>query len=1116
MVTPRYQTLIRGMNDDSPAALLRGLDGRAGAARLLRRLGFTTPLRPLAPRTGTGRTCTIRRSIDGVLAAFVVEIRGALELDEIRATARALRSLDNVRHHVIIAADHDWSRVAVACESPGAGLHCCTFDRSAIRNADVEVIAELIPEPGETGTAVALRMMRALDRARVSHRFFRDVVAIRNLVARGWTGLPRTAGADRDALALLFLSRLMFLYFLQRRGLLAGDTAYLPRLLREWLDTRGRTSFYRARIRTLFFGVLNRRPEQRTAAARGLGPLPYLNGGLFERHRIESAHPGLDLPDDVVQRVVDDLLEKYRFTSADTAEPAAGGDAVSVDPEILGRIFEGLMPGDRRSRTGTFYTPAPLVDRVVDMTLVEHLSVRCGIAPSEIAALCDGNAPLTLDAAVARVRRTLQDVRVLDPACGSGAFLLGALTRVAQLRTRLVPDAASAVETRRDIVARALHGVDLLEDAALICSLRLWLALVPECTDGAQVAPLPNLDRRIRQGDALIDPLDIGAAIAGRPLESTAPAELRSLIAALEPAGAEYLAAGPESRPALRRRLQRLERDVATAWLGALEARLAWEERELHARAADRDLFDQPARHSTVASKRLRSVRSRLQELHTFRHELRGLRRLPFFSFRVHFAEARTGFDLVLSNPPWVRSQHWPPTARRLLRERYAVCAEAGWPYAARLSGQPSAAGAQVDLSLLFLERAIRLLADGGTLGMLLPAKLFRSLYAGGARALLARTLRIARIEDHSLDHRAAFDADAFTAVLVARRSVDDETPANPDVAVTLRRTGRDPLCFGTPEHDLPLRAGDSRSPWLLAPPTCRAVMRTMQCAGPSIGEQLAVRRGVMTGANAIMVVRDVDPKLGDIARIRTEGYYRATTARTRRTFSGWVEASALRPALRGTDVARWCARPARHLLWTPCNDDPSATPPPRLRRFLHRHRGRLPHEHADGTLQRLSPMTLGHKVVWSDLATDLRAAAVRSHVRCVTGADVPLVPLNTVYFIATSSARESLLLAAYLNSLPLRVFARAIAERAKDCHFRFFAWTIAVLPLPRDWRDNNSATRLLELSETAHQRGGMTDADAAELDRLVARSFALDDDACEGLARFDEWLAASPATKES
>jgi hypothetical protein len=1104
------------MNDDSPAGLLRGLDGRAGAARLLRRLGFTRPLRRLAPRTGTGRTRSIRRSINGVLAAFVVELRGPLETDGLRATARALRSLDSVRHHVIVAADHDWTRVALACESPAGGLHCCTFDRSAIRHADIEVIAELLPEPGETGTAVALRMMRALDRARVSHRFFRDVVAVRNLVARGWTGLPRTAGADREALALLFLSRLMFLYFLQRRGLLAGDTAYLPRLLREWLSTHRRTSFYRARIRTLFFDVLNRRPERRPAAARSLGPLPYLNGGLFERHRIESAHPGLDLPDDVVQRVVDGLLEKYRFTSTAAAEPSAG-DGGSVDPEILGRIFEGLMPGDRRSRTGTFYTPAPLVDHVVDTTLVEHLSVRYGIAPSDVAALCDGNARPAPCAATARVRHALRDMRVLDPACGSGAFLLGALTRIAQLRTRLEPDTESTVETRRDIVARALHGVDLLEDAALLCSLRLWLALVPDRADGELVTPLPNLDRRVRQGDALIDPLDIGAAIAGRPLDTTTPARLRSLIAALEPTGSDYLAAGPESRPALRRRLQHLERDVAKAWLGALEARLAWEARELHARAADRDLFDQPARHSTVASKRLRSVRSRLQELHTFRQELRGLRRLPFFSFRVHFAEARGGFDLVLSNPPWVRSQHWPPTARRLLRERYAVCAEAGWPYAAHLSGQPSAAGAQVDLSLLFLERSIRLLADGGTLGMLLPAKLFRSLYAGGARALLARTMRIARIEDHSLDHRAAFDADAFTAVLVARRSLDDEATTNPDVVVTLRRAGRDPLCFSVPERDLPLRADDSRSPWLLAPPTCRAVLRTMQRAGPSIGEQLAVRRGVMTGANAIMVVRDVDPKLGDIARIRTEGYYRATTARTRRTFSGWVEASAIRPALRGTDVARWCARPARHLLWTPHNDDPSATAPPRLRRFLRRHRGWLRQEqHEPGVLQRLSLMTLGHKVVWSDLATDLRAAAVPSSVRCVTGADVPLVPLNTVYFLATSSMRESLLLAAYLNSLPLRVFARAIAERAKDCHFRFFAWTIAVLPLPCDWRDNDSAEPLLELSETAHRRGGMTDHDAAELDRLVARGFTLDPDGYERLVQFDEWLAASPATEES
>src|SRR5690606_21345762 len=127
---------------------------------------------------------------------------------------------------------------------------------------------------------------------------------------------------------------------------------------------------------------------------------------------------------------------------------------------------------------------------------------------------------------------------------------------------------------------------------------------------------------------------------------------------------------------------------------------------------------------------------------------------------------------------------------------------------------------------------------------------------------------------------------------------------------------------------------------------------------------------------------------------------------------------------------------------------------------------------HRLGTLQRISAGMFGNKVVWSDLASDLRAAAVPASVRTVTGLQLPAVPLNTVYFIAVSDPDEALLLAGILNSLPMRTFARTIAERAKDAHFRFFAWTIAALPLPRDWRTGPMADRVIALSRTAHAQG--------------------------------------------
>ncbi|CAN5628160.1 hypothetical protein BH23GEM9_BH23GEM9_05250 [soil metagenome] len=1156
MELPRGRVRIRRVNDDALATLIRGLTDRAGIRRLLRHLGFTGPLRPARapadiPRSSATLLCTRRV----ILTAVVVELRAEVETMPVHDVLRALHADDPVRHHLVIVVERGHARIAIACDALKAGPRQVVFEPAHVRASDVDVMRDLTPAQDENDTAAALRIMRALDRSRITDRFFRDVVATRDRVARMWTGLPRNASAERDALALLFLSRLMFLYFLQRRGLMNDDLRFLPHLLMEWRSRERRTTFFRTRLRTLFFGVLNRRPARRTASACELGALPYLNGGLFEAHRLELDNAGIDLGDDVIAHVFSELLEKYRFTTTDSADgDASSADVLGVDPEMLGRIFEGLMPGERRGRTGSFYTPAAVVDRIVTTALAQHLASRCGIDEDAVADALAGRARMDLALTprqVTELRECTRTLRVLDPACGSGAFLLGALGGIATVRSLLdrlaAPsrplrheNAMQSVDVRREIVAHTLHGVDLLEDAALICSLRLWLALIPQCRRASDVPPLPNLDRRIRQGDALVDPLDIGVTLAGRPLDTTAPPELRALLASLRPAADRYLSAGPETRSALRRELHRKEHGLARAWLSAFDAGLEWQIRDLAARAADRDLFGGPAAHAATAARHLRAARQKRTELGTFRQEVNGAGRLPFFSFRVHFADADDGFDVILSNPPWVRAHRWPPSVRSLLRERYRVCATAGWPYAAALSKMPTAAGAQVDLSLLFLEKSVRLLRDGGTLAMLLPAKLFRSLYAGGARELLLRDVQLTIVEDHSLDQRAVFDADAYTAVVFAQRTLagqsdgsnagrsdragpprTDRTAVEPaaapisasdasgrDVRVTLTRAVGPALEFAVPRGELSLRPGDARSPWLLVPPECRAVFRTMQRAGSALGESMSVRRGVMTGANDVLVVRDVAAKIGDLARIRTEGYYRAQSAQARATFSAYVEGSALRPALRGTDVSAWSVSTQRHVLWTPRNDDRSGTAPQRLRRYLNRHRRRLGRCGEDiGTLHRLSAHTLGHKVVWSDLASDLRAAAVPSSVRGVMGTDVAVVPLNTVYFVATSALRESLLLSAYFNSLPLRVFARAIAERAKDAHFRFFAWTIAVLPLPRDWRANAAADRLIALATDAHERGSLTAAHTTELDSLVAHSYGIACDELARLADFDEWL---------
>ncbi|MBI4544989.1 MAG: hypothetical protein HY703_07340, partial [Gemmatimonadetes bacterium] len=286
---------------------------------------------------------------------------------------------------------------------------------------------------------------------------------------------------------------------------------------------------------------------------------------------------------------------------------------------------------------------------------------------------------------------------------------------------------------------------------------------------------------------------------------------------------------------------------------------------------------------------------------------------------------------------------------------------------------------------------------------------------------------------------------------------------------------------------------------------------------------ELRPRRGVVTGANEVLVIREAQAKLGGLAWIRAEGFHRAhrqgrSNAELRR-FRGLVESSALVPLLRGSGVSAWRYRPGGYLLWVYDDSGPAAGPaPPHAARYLSRHEAVLSGRSGwrpglpPGAVFRLSPETLRPKVAWQDLAEVLEAVALPATARGLEAKRRPLIPLNTVYFIPTDAEDRALLLAALLNSLPARTFARAVAERAKDARFRFQAWTVALLPLPQEWVGHGTAPRLLALSKVAHGRGVLSARETEELDMLVGLLYGLSPENMRELDRFDRWLRGAGA----
>ncbi|MFB6351754.1 MAG: hypothetical protein ABEK29_08205, partial [Bradymonadaceae bacterium] len=231
-------------------------------------------------------------------------------------------------------------------------------------------------DTADPGRAMRRHVESVLDQEGITREFFDGFrEALETLTTELQQG-PEDEEARHD-IALATLLRLVFLYFLQQRGALDDDRRFVLRHYRAaCADDAG---FYRSVLHPLFFGALNCTPDERDGRADRLGRLPFLNGGLFEPIPAEREHPQLDWPETVWPDIIEGLFERFHFT---VDEGVGADEHRAVDPEMLGKVFEGLMYGQRRHQSGSFYTPRDIVREVVVGTLTTHLSEEIGIEES--------------------------------------------------------------------------------------------------------------------------------------------------------------------------------------------------------------------------------------------------------------------------------------------------------------------------------------------------------------------------------------------------------------------------------------------------------------------------------------------------------------------------------------------------------------------------------------------------------------------------------------------------------------------------------------------------------------------------------------------------------------
>jgi hypothetical protein len=709
------------------------------------------------------------------------------------------------------------------------------YEVGASARTTVERLAELVFAYDELAsgepsiTAMTDKLNRAFDVEAVNKDFYANYETC--FYDEVKPAVLKVLGDDADAhdFTQLLFNRLMFCWFLQKKGWLGGRRDYLLHLLerasRPRLSRRDDPAdhpyttvgnLYHDYLAFLFFQVLSN-PEDERRKHQPTDPhvsweAPFLNGGLFERtpldERVEAAPRMKRLPTATLKAILQDLFARYNFT---VEESTSLDVQVALDPELLGTIFEKLVTG--RHETGSYYTPRPVVEFMCREALAHYLTGVAGhaghAAIDELVYNHNVEGLSPIDAT--DIIRALDGVRACDLACGSGAYLVTLLHELVALYRAIysekLRDPKKDYDLKLRIIQRNLYGVDIDPFAVHIARLRLWLSLVVdnEETDWHRVQPLPNLDFKIEVGDSLTAPDPSGGLQPDmfRQQQVTDYFQLKT----------SYLMAHGGDKQTIRPQIDILRQQIA----------------------------DWAHPHPTPPPRAGEGQGGSIP-----------------FDWQVEFAEVfstpplvgeglgwgQGGFDIILANPPYVRQE----VVKQQLGDKYK-------PALVKL--YPEAYVSTADLYVAFYARAHQLLKPGGVGCFISSNKWLRAGYGEKLRQHLLDSQAFHLVADFG-DLPVFQEATAYPCIFLWQKQPRGDTPTTWAVVKNLQ------VCYdeGVREHitrmaqTLPASQFGKGKPRLAvsAFSDCRA---KMEASGPRLGELVKgqIFRGIVTGLNEAFVV---------------------------------------------------------------------------------------------------------------------------------------------------------------------------------------------------------------------------------------------------------------------
>ena len=741
-------------------------------------------------------------------------------------------------------------------------------------------------------------LVQAFDIEKVSKEFFDKY---KNLYQKLVTELQKLKDTDKevfedfnkhninlDDFAKKTLGQLVFLYFIQKKGWLGvkkdenwgqGDKKFLRNLFNKKYCEYD--NFFNDVLEHLFYEAL--------ATDRGVGAwfdklncrIPFLNGGLFEPvNGYEYERTNLTIDNNLFKEIFD-TFDLYNFTVKED-EPLE--KEVAIDPEMLGKVFENLLPENIRKGNGAFYTPREIVHYMCQESLINYLYNKINIKEvpltteereqqlkllktkkekeqlkltqevlEEIISKDDINylikkgdstysnkdvnaeLPESIKKNAKIIDDALNHIKVCDPAIGSGAFPVGMMNEIVRARAALndvlnIPDRPT-YELKRNAIENSIYGVDIDPGAVEIAKLRFWLSLVVDEEDIKNIRPLPNLDYKIMQGNSLItsyEGIDFDEIVANQPTEKQL-----DLFAS---------------------KSEKITEKISQKQHEFLKTPYATKKREIKQEIEDLIIELVKTKFEEKAEKEGKSKDFYEEKIRNFAQN-KGNR--DFFPWQLFFADAfdNGGFDIVIGNPPYVQLQKFKGDPVQKLYK------DAGF----------KVHDSNGDIYCLFYEKGIDILRKNGCLCYITSNKWMRAGYGEKLRTYFATKTNPIRLIDFggvSVFETATVDVN----ILLVQKSQNLRNTMACTIESKMKRLNN--LSVYISQNSIPQKF-DSSS-WCILNPIEQSIKNKIESIGTPLKDwDVNIYRGVLTGLNEAFIIDGAkkdeliakDPKSAEIIR---------------------------------------------------------------------------------------------------------------------------------------------------------------------------------------------------------------------------------------------------------